>query len=130
AAAADPQTPQAVRDRVAEALKAAEEVLEAAERAPALRRVDSVRQRQSFAEFTTMLGEEVKEEADRAMQEGIQYAERTIRKAKSLVEDHFAIDEAFRMLGPLRQDSNRARDVHDMPLQWQNRVAAKQRGTS
>jgi len=61
-----------------------------------------------------MLGEEVKEEAERSMQEGIKYAERTIRKAKSLVEDHFQIDEAFRMLGPLRQDSNRARDVHDL----------------
>lgn len=114
AAAADARTPQAVRDRVAEALKASKEALEAAERTPMLRRSDSVRQRQSFAEFTTMLGEEVKEEADRKMQEGIQYAERTIRKAKSLVEDHFQIDEAFRMLGPLRQDSNRARDVHDM----------------
>lgn len=113
-AAADPQTPQAVRDRIAEALKASEAALEAAEAAPALRRNDSIRQRQSFAEFTTMLGEEVKEEADKAMQEGIQYAERTVRKAKSLVEDHFQIDEAFRMLGPLRQDSNRARDVHDM----------------
>jgi len=61
----------------------------------------------------------VKEAAEESVQEGIKYAERTIRKAKSLVEDHFQIDEAFRMLGPLRQDSNLARDMHD----WFNLVA-------
>lgn len=75
--------------------------------------------RQTFAEFTTALGEEVQQAVEESMQEGIKVAERTLRQARSLIEDHFHIDEAFRMLGPLQQDSNLARDVHD----WFNLVA-------
>lgn len=59
-----------------------------------------------------MLGEEVKEAAEESVAEAVS-------RAKSLIEDHFHIDEAFRMLGPLRQDSNLARDAHD----WFNLVA-------
>merc|ERR1719330_579433 len=52
-------------------------------------------------------------------EEGVRYAERSLRKAWSRIEEHFLIDEAFRMLGPLVHDSNLARDVHD----WYNLVA-------
>jgi len=86
--------------------------------------------RQSFHEFASMLSEEVVEAAEEYKQEGIrkveefqkeaaEYAERTVRKARSMIEDHFLIDEAFRMLGPLAQDANFSRDVHD----WFNLVA-------
>eukprot|EP00928_Gymnodinium_smaydae_P048116 TRINITY_DN32151_c0_g1_i1.p1 TRINITY_DN32151_c0_g1~~TRINITY_DN32151_c0_g1_i1.p1 ORF type:complete len:407 (+),score=76.96 TRINITY_DN32151_c0_g1_i1:73-1221(+) len=77
------------------------------------------KQRQSFSDFATLLGEEMKEAAEEQVVEVKRKAERTLRKAKSLIEDHFHIDEAFRMLGPLAQDDNRARDVHD----WFNLVA-------
>jgi len=79
----------------------------------ALQASSKTRKRQSFAEFTTMLGEEMEQEVRDMVNEGIEYGERTLRKAKSLIEDHFNIDEAFRMLGPLHQDPNVARDVHD-----------------
>lgn len=107
----DPNTSPAVRALVNRVLQESQAVLAVA--------VSSPRKRQSFAEFTTMLGEEVKEAAEESMQEGIEYAERSLRRAKSIIEDHFHVDEAFRMLGPLRQDSNLARDVHD----WFNLVA-------
>eukprot|EP00418_Pyrodinium_bahamense_P017117 CAMPEP_0179115806 /NCGR_PEP_ID=MMETSP0796-20121207/54286_1 /TAXON_ID=73915 /ORGANISM="Pyrodinium bahamense, Strain pbaha01" /LENGTH=347 /DNA_ID=CAMNT_0020814061 /DNA_START=20 /DNA_END=1063 /DNA_ORIENTATION=- len=105
AAEADPATPQIVRVLTARVLQEAHAALTAATSSP--------RRRQSFAEFTLMLGEEVKEAAGESMQEGMEYAERSLRRAKSIIEDHFHVDEAFRMLGPLRQDSNLARDVHD-----------------
>mmetsp|Transcript_78432 Transcript_78432/g.229968 ORF Transcript_78432/g.229968 Transcript_78432/m.229968 type:complete len:349 (-) Transcript_78432:116-1162(-) len=111
AAEANPDTPQAVRTLIARALHESQAVLATA--------VSSPRKRQSFMEFTALLGEEVKEAAEESMQEGMLYAERSLRKAKSIIEDHFHVDEAFRMLGPLRQDSNLARDVHD----WFNLVA-------
>jgi len=111
AAEADPATPEAVLALTARTLRESQAVLAAA--------MSSPRRRQSFAEFTSMLGEEVKEAAEESMHEGMEYAERSLRKAKSIIEDHFNIDEAFRMLGPLRQDSNLARDVHD----WFNLVA-------
>ena len=44
---------------------------------------------------------------------------RPLRDARSLVEDHFLIDEAFRLLGPLHHDVNFARDAHD----WFNLIA-------
>jgi len=114
AALQDPKTPKAVRVLTARVLEESQAVLATASASP-----KNIRKRQSFVEFTTMLGEEVKEAAEESMHEGMEYAERTIRKAKSIIEDHFHVDEAFRMLGPLRQDSNLARDVHD----WFNLVA-------
>lgn len=112
AAKNDSNTPAAVLLLTAKALEESKTTLTTALSMPR-------RQRQSFTEFTTMLGEEAKEVAQELQNEGIKYAERTLRKARSLVEDHFQIDEAFRMLGPLRQDANLARDVHD----WFNLVA-------
>merc|ERR1719367_42641 len=92
------------------------------------------RSRQSFKDFATLLGEEALQTAEEykqqaletaeeykqqaqefveeVAQEGIKYAERTISKARSLIEDHFLIDEAFRLMGPLQQDANLARDIH------------------
>lgn len=114
-----------------------EKALSQAEHAYRIAREHRKRNRQSFTEFATMLGEEAaeiaqeyKEEGIKRMEstkklveeytdEGLKYAERTLRKARSMIEDHFQIDEAFRMLGPLAQDSNFARDVHD----WFNLVA-------
>jgi hypothetical protein len=65
--------------------------------------------------------------ADECQKVAQRYAERNIRKAKSLIEDHFRIDEAFRMLGPLRHDPNLPRDAHDvfnllalLPVIWAN----------
>lgn len=113
AACEDAGTPKTVRQLTTKSLEEAQAMLQAAIASPRFRK------RQGLAEFATMLGEEVKEAAEESLQEGIEYAERTLRKAKSLVEDHFMIDDAFRMLGPLRQDSNLARDVHD----WFNLVA-------
>mmetsp|Transcript_11009 Transcript_11009/g.19953 ORF Transcript_11009/g.19953 Transcript_11009/m.19953 type:complete len:361 (-) Transcript_11009:96-1178(-) len=77
------------------------------------------KERQTLAEFTTMLGEEVQEAAMESAREGVKYAERRLLQARSLIEDHFNIDEAFVMLGPLRHNANLARDVHD----WFNLVA-------
>mmetsp|Transcript_56164 Transcript_56164/g.130780 ORF Transcript_56164/g.130780 Transcript_56164/m.130780 type:complete len:346 (+) Transcript_56164:91-1128(+) len=108
---ADPNIPQAVRILTARVLQETQTVLTTAASSP--------KRRQSFAEFTSMLSEEVKDVAEDTMAEGFEYAERSLRKAKSVIEDHFHVDEAFRMLGPLRQDSNLARDVHD----WFNLVA-------
>lgn len=96
---ADPTSSKAVRTAVQFALEAAQTVLHVAESTP--------RRRQSLEEFVHLFGEEIKEN-------GTRYAERTLRQAKSLVEDHFHIDEAFRLLGPLTQDSNLARDLHDL----------------
>ncbi|OLP74722.1 hypothetical protein AK812_SmicGene45659, partial [Symbiodinium microadriaticum] len=42
------------------------------------------RRRQTFAEFTTLLGEEVKEAAEESMTEAKQAAERTLRQASQL----------------------------------------------
>mmetsp|Transcript_19368 Transcript_19368/g.56223 ORF Transcript_19368/g.56223 Transcript_19368/m.56223 type:complete len:353 (-) Transcript_19368:78-1136(-) len=114
AAQADPKTPPAVRSLTTRALQESREVLAMASASPR-----AWKKRQPFLEFTTMLGEEVKEAAEDTVHEGMVYAERTLRKARSMIEDHFHVDEAFRMLGPLRQDSNLARDVHD----WFNLVA-------
>lgn len=125
AAHADDLTPTAVKGPLERVLQESNAVLEAAE--------TSSRRRQTFAEFTTLLGEEIQEAAEESMSEvacrcsyhplclgeATKAAERTLRQAKSLIEDHFHIDEAFRMLGPIRQDSNLARDVHD----WFNLVA-------
>jgi len=113
AAETDPATPEAVRKLTLRVVQEAMAVLVFAESSPRNRR------RQSVGEFTSLLGEELKEAAEESFNEGKRYAERTLRQAKSLIEDHFQIDEAFRMLGPLRQDSNLARDVHD----WFNLVA-------
>mmetsp|Transcript_93246 Transcript_93246/g.241002 ORF Transcript_93246/g.241002 Transcript_93246/m.241002 type:complete len:368 (-) Transcript_93246:50-1153(-) len=118
AAADDPLTSQKVKDLTARVLEEAQQCLGAIVASPR-RKTSGKRERQTIAEFTTLLGEEVKEAAEESVQEGIKYAERTLRQAKSLIEDHFQIDEAFRMLGPLQQDSNLARDVHD----WFNLVA-------
>jgi len=115
AAEDDPKTSQALRKATTRALEEARSVQRVLLGCSSPR----AKQRQTIAEFATLLGEEVKEAAEESLQEGIEYAERTMRKAKSLIEDHFQIDEAFRMLGPLRQDSNLARDVHD----WFNLVA-------
>lgn len=104
AAVGDPKTPPCVSAATKRTLEATRPLLAFAHDSP------KVRRRQSFTEFTTMLGEEMKEAAE----EQLVVAERTLRKAKSLIEDHFLIDEAFRMLGPLTQDANRARDVHDL----------------
>mmetsp|Transcript_68818 Transcript_68818/g.108513 ORF Transcript_68818/g.108513 Transcript_68818/m.108513 type:complete len:353 (+) Transcript_68818:62-1120(+) len=111
AAHADDLTPTAVKGPLERVLQESNAVLEAAE--------TSSRRRQTFAEFTTLLGEEIQEAAEESMSEATKAAERTLRQAKSLIEDHFHIDEAFRMLGPIRQDSNLARDMHD----WFNLVA-------
>jgi len=111
AAMADDGTPTAVKAHMERVLQESAAVLQEAE--------STSRRRQTFAEFTTLLGEEVKEAAEESMTEAKQAAERTLRQAKSLIEDHFHIDEAFRMLGPLAQDSNLARDMHD----WFNLVA-------
>jgi len=109
----DPKTTQLLRTLTSRALEEARSVQLAVCSSP------RVNKRQNIAEFATLLGEELKEAAEESLHEGIEYAGRTMRKAKSLIEDHFQIDEAFRMLGPLRQDSNLARDVHD----WFNLVA-------
>eukprot|EP00913_Durusdinium_trenchii_P004779 g4439.t1 len=124
AASADGLTPTSVKENLERVLQETSQtgyrrglpswsnaVLEAAE--------STSRRRQTFAEFTSLLGEELQEAAEESMSEATKAAERTLRQAKSLIEDHFHIDEAFRMLGPLRQDSNRARDMHD----WFNLVA-------
>jgi len=108
-------TPDAVRATVKKALEEARNLLQLTMMSPKSLR----KQRQSIKEFTSMLGEEVVEAAEDTLQEGLEYAERTLRKAKSLIEDHFHIDEAFRMLGPIRQDANLARDLHD----WFNLIA-------
>lgn len=115
AAEADPTTSDTVRHLTLRVQQESQAVLDAVESSPR----GSLTQRQSFAEFTTLLGAEVKEAAEESVQEGIKYAERSWLKAKSLIEDHFHVDEAFRMLGPLHQDPNLARDVHD----WFNLVA-------
>jgi len=112
AAKSDPKTPQNVLSLTAKVLEESQVTLTTALAMPR-------RQRQSFTEFTTMLGEEAKEVAQELQNEVERYAERTLRKARSLVEDHFQIDEAFRMLGPLKEDANLARDVHD----WFNLIA-------
>mmetsp|Transcript_44808 Transcript_44808/g.100628 ORF Transcript_44808/g.100628 Transcript_44808/m.100628 type:complete len:370 (-) Transcript_44808:109-1218(-) len=114
AAELDPQTPQAVRALTARVLEESQSILSRVSASPR-----AMKKRQSLREFTTLLGEEVKEAAEESMAEGMEYAERSLRKAKSIIEDHFHVDEAFRMLGPLRQDSNLARDVHD----WFNLLA-------
>eukprot|EP00930_Biecheleria_cincta_P021924 TRINITY_DN16108_c0_g1_i2.p1 TRINITY_DN16108_c0_g1~~TRINITY_DN16108_c0_g1_i2.p1 ORF type:complete len:378 (+),score=61.18 TRINITY_DN16108_c0_g1_i2:82-1215(+) len=113
AARSHPSTPSAVKERIARSLEESRAVLQYAESTPMRRG------RQSFAEFTTLLGEEVQQAAEDSMTEAKHAAERTLRQAKSLIEDHFHIDEAFRMLGPLRQDDNLARDIHD----WFNLIA-------
>ena len=40
-------------------------------------------------------------------------------RTRSLIEDHFAVDGSFRLLGPLHHDPNLSRDVHD----WFNIIA-------
>lgn len=107
----DPKTPQALRMLNDKSLEEARAVLRSL--------TELTNQKQSLTELATLLGEGVKVVAEESLQEGMEYAGRTMRKAKSLIEDHFQVDEAFRMLGPLRQDSNLARDVHD----WFNLVA-------
>jgi len=102
--------PAAVRFLCGNALHMAEEAHRTAREHRVRRKA-----RQAFQEFATILGDEVVEAAEEMQQE----AGRKLRKARSLIEDHFAIDEAFRMLGPLAQDANFARDVHD----WFNLVA-------
>jgi len=113
AAECDESTPSSVKQLTARVLEEARTTLRAASSSP------RARKRQNLAEFTSMLSEELTQAAGESFHEGRKYAERTLRQAKSLIEDHFQIDEAFRMLGPLRQDSNLARDVHD----WFNLVA-------
>mmetsp|Transcript_15887 Transcript_15887/g.43532 ORF Transcript_15887/g.43532 Transcript_15887/m.43532 type:complete len:350 (+) Transcript_15887:55-1104(+) len=114
AATSDPQTPSSVYTLTKKAVEESRALLSVVESSPR-----TSRQRQSFAEFTTLLSEEVVEAGAEKLIEAKRNAERTMRKAKSLIEDHFHIDEAFRMLGPLSQDSNLARDVHD----WFNLIA-------
>lgn len=106
AAWGDPTTPRAVLALTARMLEESQALAEAATSPRALKR------RQSFAEFTSMLGEEVKEAAEES-------AERSLRMAKSIIEQHFHVDEAFCMLGPLQQGSNPPRDARD----WLNAVA-------
>lgn len=113
AAQKDASTPSAVQEQIARFLEESHAVLQHAESSPVKR------SRQSLTELTTLLGEEVQRSAEESMTEAKEAAERTLRQAKSLIEDHFYIDEAFRMLGPLRQDDNLARDIHD----WFNLVA-------
>lgn len=122
--------PDALRQLSAEALASAEAAYTAAREARPRGRSWTGSSRQSFCEFASQLGEEVAEEGMRKVEatlkvveeykdEGVRYAERTLIKAWSLIEDHYLIDEAFRLLGPMVQDSNFARDVHD----WFNLVA-------
>jgi len=103
---------EGVRDLAAKALDAAEESHRLA------RQHEKSSNRQTFTEVATLLGEVVKQEAllqvestleyvEECKQEGIKYAEKTLRK------------EASRVLGPLLQDANLARDVHD----WFNLIA-------
>lgn len=92
---ADPSTPQTVREKVQQAFIETKAVLIALEGSP--------RRHHSISELTQLLTDEIRES-------GTRYAKR----AKSMIEDHFAIDEAFRMLGPLAHDPNFARDMHDV----------------
>eukprot|EP00450_Noctiluca_scintillans_P007938 CAMPEP_0194486478 /NCGR_PEP_ID=MMETSP0253-20130528/7110_1 /TAXON_ID=2966 /ORGANISM="Noctiluca scintillans" /LENGTH=352 /DNA_ID=CAMNT_0039326569 /DNA_START=43 /DNA_END=1101 /DNA_ORIENTATION=- len=92
----------------AESVRQAKAVLEVA--TTSVRKISS---RLTIAEFTAQLGEEAREKAEETIEEVILYAGRNVRKARSVIEDHFNIDDAFRMLGPLKQDPNWARDVHD-----------------
>jgi len=120
--AADEQsaTPEAVRTLIARTLHEATLLLDAARSSPTSSRTPrGVKTRPSVKEFTEILRQEAVETVQDAAQESFEYAERSLRQARSLIEDHFHIDEAFRMLGPVRQDPNVARDVHD----WFNLVA-------
>ena len=48
-----------------------------------------------------------------------EHLEALVQRPRSVIEDHFLVDEAFRLLGPLHHDANFARDAHD----WFNLVA-------
>lgn len=76
------------------------------------------RKRQTLSQFASMIGEEVVATAQEYKDEGVRQANEQLRKVRSRIEEHFDIDEAFRMLGPLVHDANFARDVHD----WANLV--------
>merc|ERR1711971_571552 len=110
-------TPEHVKKLTEDALKEAQEVLSRAQVENLTSR--SKRERQTIVEFTTMLGKEVQDAALQTAAEAGVHAKRTIRAARSMIEDHFQVDRTFRMLGLFRQDGNPARDVHD----WFNLVA-------
>eukprot|EP00929_Paragymnodinium_shiwhaense_P055275 TRINITY_DN27700_c0_g4_i1.p1 TRINITY_DN27700_c0_g4~~TRINITY_DN27700_c0_g4_i1.p1 ORF type:complete len:396 (+),score=84.15 TRINITY_DN27700_c0_g4_i1:132-1319(+) len=129
AVTADSQSSKLSRTKVEDAVEESRSMLKVAESWHIRLHCNSpsMRFRQPFAEFAAALSEEVKEVAEEALDEAQVYVERNIRRAKSLIEDHFHIDEAFRLLGPLHQDDNRARDVHDwfnlvalLPVIWMN----------
>jgi hypothetical protein len=106
AAAADAETSDALLQLIRKAFEDTAVVVDIVQKAPRQRR-------QSVAEFTTMLKKEAQEQVNEKVDEVKRYAERNIRKAYSRIEDHWKIDEGFRMLGPLKEDANLARDVHD-----------------
>jgi len=68
---------------------------------------------QTVADISAMCGEG-RDAVEGAWHEATMYAERSVCKARSAIEDYFEIDKDFRMIGPKQEDPNLVRDVHDV----------------